>query len=495
MGRDSRMNWRLAFGSVALGMAAVACGGDGGGGGTEPPPPGTPVLTYVSGRGQAALAGEALAAFVVEARTDGSPEPGVEVAWELTEGTGSLSAVSTTTGADGRASVVLTLGAEYGLRRVQARVAPAGTPLLFDARAYLPMPAVGGGNNMAARFTSDLWLHGDYAYTGTWGGFPRGGNYGDRLVVWALGATGAPAFVREIEIPSVSTVSDVEVSADGTLLLATTEGQAEDGLYLFSLADPSNPALLDHEPVGAGLHTGTFADIGGERYVFAARNPGSPALMVWRVDPLAVDPIEPVTSVAIPADYGIHDTFVRDGLAFVSAWNTGLIIYDVGDGRAGGSPAAPEEVSRIVTASNGVPGGAAVHNAWWFHNPVRGEQRYVFVGQEGPGTIGSSASGDLHVVDVTNLAAPVEVAWLHLPGAGVHNLWMDEARQVLYAAYYNAGVIAVDVSGTLSGDLAPRVMAATEPAGAATYTWGVMLHQGSLYAADMTTGLWQLTPP
>ena len=55
-----------------------------------------------------------------------------------------------------------------------------------------------------------------------------------------------------------------------------------------------------------------------------------------------------VAEVAIPPSYGIHDTFVRDGLAFVCAWNTGLIIYDVGHGIRGGSPSAPVEVSRIV---------------------------------------------------------------------------------------------------------------------------------------------------
>ncbi len=357
------------------------------------------------------------------------------------------------------------------------------------------MPTLAGGNNVPDRFTSDLWLHGDYAYTGTWGGFPRNGNYGDRLRVWHLGALGAPSFVRDVEFTSISTVSDVEVTADGTLLLATTEGQAEDGLYIYSLADPADPALVDFEPVSSGLHTGTFAEIGGDRYVFAARNPGSPALMAWRIDPLAADPIAPVGAVAIPADYGIHDTFVRDGLAFVSAWNTGLIIYDVGDGRAGGSPASPQEVSRIVTSANGVPGGPAVHNAWWFHNPESGEKRYVFVGQEGPGVIGSSASGDLHVVDVSNLANPVEVASLRIPGAGVHNFWMDEPREILYAAFYNGGVVAVDVSGTLSGDLTGRIIAQARPGGASTYVWGVMLHRGSLYLSDMATGFWQLSPP
>ena len=42
-----------------------------------------------------------------------------------------------------------------------------------------------------------------------------------------------------------------------------------------------------------------------------------------------------VAQVPIPDDYGIHDTFVRDGLAFVLAWDTGLMIYDVGHGVRG----------------------------------------------------------------------------------------------------------------------------------------------------------------
>lgn len=28
-----------------------------------------------------------------------------------------------------------------------------------------------GGNNVPNRYSSDLWVHGSYAYTGTWGGW------------------------------------------------------------------------------------------------------------------------------------------------------------------------------------------------------------------------------------------------------------------------------------------------------------------------------------
>jgi hypothetical protein len=212
--------------------------------------------------------------------------------------------------------------------------------------------------------------------------------------------------------------------------------------------------------------------------------------------PLPAPPL--VATVEVPPNYGAHDTYVRDGVAFLCAWNTGLIILDVGGGGQGGSPTHPVELGRVITSDDGVPGGAQVHNAWWFHNPVTAENRYVFVGQEGPGSVGTSAQGDIHVVDVSDLTAPHEVAFFRLGlvgggSTGTHNFWMDEPAQILYAAYYNGGVIALDVSGTLSGDLHSRLIANLQPGGPGnTYVWGVQLYNGDLYASDMLSGLWQL---
>jgi hypothetical protein len=73
---------------------------------------------------------------------------------------------------------------------------------------------------------------------------------------------------------------------------------------------------------------------------------------------------------------------------------------------------------------------------------------------------------------------------------------MDEARQILYAAYYNGGVVALDVSGTLTGNLASRELARITPGGAGnTFVWGVMVANGDVYASDMLSGLWQLKAP
>jgi hypothetical protein len=210
--------------------------------------------------------------------------------------------------------------------------------------------------------------------------------------------------------------------------------------------------------------------------------------------PVDLDPLV-VAEVPIPPNYGIHDTFVRDGIAFVSAWNSGMQIYDVGGGNLGGSPDSPELIGQYTPPSGGVPGGAQVHNSWWFHNPVTNARKYLFVGQEGPAQVGLNASGDLKVFDVSNLAAPTEVATLRIPNAGVHNFWMDEARQVLYAAWYNAGVVAIDVSGTLEGNLADRIIGTAFPGGAGNaYTWGVMLSGGTLYASDMLNGFFAIDP-
>jgi hypothetical protein len=201
-----------------------------------------------------------------------------------------------------------------------------------------------------------------------------------------------------------------------------------------------------------------------------------------------------LTTIPIAPNYGVHDTFIRDGIAAVCAWNSGVLIYDVGNGLQGGTPAAPKLVSQFVPSANGISGGAQIHNAWWFWNPGTGEHRYLFLGQEAPGTIGSSSAGDIHVLDVSDLVHPAEVAFYHSTTAGTHNFWMNESAQILYAAFYNGGVIALDVSGALSGDLSSRLISSVQPGGPGdTYTWGVQLYNGSLYAIDMLSGLWQLS--
>ena len=420
----------------------------------------------------------------------GNGVAGTPVAWGVVSGGGAVSVDTVVTDINGVAAVTRTLGAGAGGQFTRAIGVAGADTLLIHNTAKKPMTVLAGGNNVPERCTSDLWVTATNAYTGTWGSC---GGVGARVLkIWDVSS--GVTFLDTLHV-ATGTISDNEVSDDGTLLLVTAEGGGgTNGLYLYTLGDPAHPALLDFEPVSAGLHTGTFAVIGGQRYVFASKDPaGGPSLMGFRIQPDSTDKIVQLFSLP-QGGLAMHDQYYRDGLLFASVWNNGLKIYDVGDGRAGGTPAAPQLVGSIVTASQGLSCNC-VHNAWWYHD-ADGGKRYVFVGQEGSGTPGSSSSGDIHVVDVSDMSSPEEVAFFHMNGAGVHNFWMDETRGILYAAYYNGGVLALDVTGTLSGNLASREIARITPGGAgSTYVWGVQLANGALYASDMVSGFWKLSVP
>ena len=467
-------------------VVAAGCGGDGGSGPSR-------VLAIVGGDHQSAKVNQPLRLpLSVSVTEGGAPVEGATVSWSVVTGSGTIVPTSTT-GNDGIATAAYTVGNAPRTERIQAAVAGANGFQVFSATA-VPIGSftvLGGGNNVPDRFSSDLAFHGSYGYTGTWG--QRGTTFGDAIKVWQLDAAGAPALVRTVVVPGIEIVSDVAVSPDGSLLVITAELGASPGLVVYSLADPGNPVLLGRHVVPSGLHTGTVATVNGKTYAFTARNPGAdiPALQIYDLSVPASPAV--VAVVPVPPNYGIHDTFVRDGLVFAFVWNTGVRIYDVGNGMAGGSATSPALVGAVITSGTGVAGGhPSAHNGWWFHNPNTGEKRYLFVGQEGPVQFGVSSSGDIHVVDVSDLAHPVEVAFFHLEGAGSHNFWMDEANEILYAAFYNGGVVALDVSGTLVGDLGVREVARIAPTGTNTFVWGVQLHQGSLYAIDMLSGLLQL---
>jgi hypothetical protein len=495
------MTTKTAIGLTLL-LALGACGD-----GKSVQPTTAETIEELDGNGQIAGVGSPLANPLRVRVSDaaGNAVSGVAVAWSVVSGGGAVSPASSNTDADGTAATVFTLGPTEGEQQAQAEVTGlSGSPVVFTGTAMseavgVTLTIAGGGNNVPERYSSDLWVHGSYAYTGTWGGFPRGANVGDVLKVWSLNASGAPTLASSVNVPEIVTVSDLQVTDDGRVLVLSGEFGSQGGIHAYDLSDPAHPSFLGSALVGeAGVHTVTLAVINGRNYAFAARNPGfsgdpaadQPALVIY--DITDASNIAHSATVPVPEFYGIHDTYVRDGLAFTFVWDRGFIIYDVGNGIRGGSPSSPVEVSRLITASNNA-GSPAVHNGWWFHNPVTSERRYLFIGQEGPAVIGSSSSGDIHVVDVSDLANPREVAFFHLNGAGTHNFWMDEARQVLYAAYYNAGVVALDVSGTLSGNLSNRLLSQIRPGGSQTFTWGVQLAaNGSLYAIDMVTGLWQL---
>ncbi|HKW45788.1 MAG TPA: hypothetical protein VJN70_00025 [Gemmatimonadaceae bacterium] len=357
------------------------------------------------------------------------------------------------------------------------------------------------------RFTAEVAVRDSTAYTTTWGFRTAPG---DLLAIWDVKGAD-PTLVDSVIVNGASTLGDVAVSDDGKLLIVATE-RSNGSLVVFDLTNPRKPVQLSRLATPEtynGVHTAEIGRIAGRLYAILAVDPLSgaptPESKIVIVD--LGDPSNPrqlyVKSVPNTAPF-VHDTFLRDGLLFVALWNEGIEIWDVGGGGKGGTPSAPVVMGAVATI------GGDAHNIWWLHDAVSGS-RYAFVGEEsGPAQIGVSSAGDIHVLDVSDLTQPREVAFYHVAGAGTHNFSVDETRGILYAAYYNAGVRALNVRGDLEtcsgtqqvttgtitrcdlGAMGREIGKGLSGGVPAVYVWGVQLSGGSLYASDMLNGLWKL---
>lgn len=342
-----------------------------------------------------------------------------------------------------------------------------------------------GAGLVTDRYTSDLWVRGDFAYTGTWGARTVDGQsrFGSTLNVWDVSDPASPALVDEVAVDA-GTVNDVKVAADGSYAVITHEhsGDGLNGITLLDLTDPAAPSIISRFTDGLepGVHNVWIDD----PYVYVAVDGAGAGLRIVDVS----DRQNPALAGSFYAGTSfLHDVYVRDGLAFLAHWNAGLVILDVGNGVMGGSPESPVEVSRIITD------GGQVHNAWYWPGGA-----YVFVGEED-----FTTPGRLHVVDVSDLTSPVEVAAFAVAGSPPHNFWLDEEQAILYAAWYGRGLRAVDVSGELAGALhgQDRELGSLEysgpgpcPGSGATCTWAPQLVDGLVYVSDMNRGLLVLRP-
>jgi hypothetical protein len=368
-------------------------------------------------------------------------------------------------------------------------------------------PTLGGGTTPALvvvakgcvldRYTAEVWAEGDIVYSTTYQSESRPGN---ALYVWSV-AGDVLTLVDSVLIDDAIVLGDVQASDDGELLVVATE-RTPGSIVVLSLADPLHPVEIARHSTAntfAGVHTAEVARVDGTLYAFLSIDPlDSPGKLV--IVSLA-DPENPVEVASGIVDGPVlHDVFVRDGILFTAEWDDGMSIWDIGGADLGGSPAAPVLLGNVATV------GGNAHNIWWYHD-AEGGKRWAFVGEEGPGAIGggASSSGDIHVVDLSDFSAPTEVAFYHVPGAGAHNFSVDEERGILYAAFYNAGVRALDIAGDLSScteaERAPdgrcdlvsmgrEIGRALD--GGGSYVWGVKLEGSRLFVSDMHNGIWML---
>lgn len=106
------------------------------------------------------------------------------------------------------------------------------------------------------------------------------------------------------------------------------------------------------------------------------------------------------------------------------------------------------------------------------------------------------AFGRIHVVDVSDIEHPREVAWYEPQDGGAHNVWV--AGDTLYLGDYQGGLRVVDISGELRGDLLAQGreiahVVTADDAGVVPHSpnaWGAIYRDGHIYVSDMNSGLW-----
>ena len=390
--------------------------------------------------------------------------------------------------------------ASFGSRSVDAAV----TLKPRDVRR----PVTVLGRVPRTRFTTEeVWVmpDGKHAYLGS-------GSGGDVLYAIDISDPTKPVVTDSI-ITNTRRVNDVMSTPDGKVIVFTREGASDrkNGIVIASTEDPAHPKVIAEftEGVNAGVHSAFIYQqpkYGTHVYL---TNDGTGAMHVIDIS----DPYHPKEAAQWrtnrpDAGRTLHDIDVQDGLAYLSYWNDGLVVLDIGNGVKGGSPSNPQLVAqykydlnamyRDVEAVAGPGFIRGTHTAWRHKN-------YVFIADEvfpAGGVKGAKdasafrAYGNLQVIDVSDMEHPKAVAWYTPEFGGVHNIWV--AGDTLYMGAYNAGFRAFDISGELRGDLRAQgrefahlhtgdMEGKTQNS---PMTWGVVVKDGLAYVNDMNNGLW-----
>lgn len=422
---------------------------------------------------------------------------GLTPAWSIAPGHGMITPEGAFVGYEAGTHTVT---ASFGTRSVETTVTLAPR----DVRR----PATVVGRLPRTRFTTEeVWIHpnGVNAYLGS-------GSGGDVLYALDISDPASPR-VTDSLVADTRRVNDVMTTPDGRYLVHTREGASSrrNGIVIASLEDPAHPRVISEftETVTAGVHSAfVYRQEGHGTHVYLTNN-GTGAMHVIDIN----DPHQPreVAQWRTPrpdAGRTLHDIDVQDGLAYLSYWNDGLVILDVGNGIKGGSPANPQFVSqfkydlnalyRDVEAVGGPGFIRGTHTAWRTRNYVIIADE-VFPGEQVRGAKDAAAGrayGRLQVVDVSDLENPRSVAFYEPEFGGVHNVWV--AGDTLYLGAYNGGFRAFDISGELLGDLRAqgREMVHVHTADMDGHvrntpmTWGVVVRDGLAYVNDMYNGLW-----
>jgi hypothetical protein len=385
---------------------------------------------------------------------------------------------------------VYTVTAMVGTQSADAvvRITPRAVGRGMEVLGRVPLPVRG----------AEVWIHpnGRCAYYST---------ISDRVYAIDVADPTKPAIVDSMTIDA-RLINDVMTTEDGKYGVFSREGASnrKNGIAIFDASDPCHPKVIAdyNETVSGGVHSSFVY----QNHVYLTDDATGSMRVISIQDPY--HPREVGRWQTSQTDQGryVHDIDIKDGIAYLSYLNDGLVILDIGNGIKGGSPEKPMLVSQLkydleylyrrVEQRYGL-GARGTHTAWR-------KGKYVFVGDEvyaarpakGHENGNDLTWGRLQVVDVSDLQKPKIVAWYEPTDGGVHNIWVE--GDSLYVGNYQGGGRVVDVSGDLKGDLLRQGreiawLFTADSAGfkpRSTFTWGAVVKNGLIYYNDINTGLW-----
>lgn len=326
-------------------------------------------------------------------------------------------------------------------------VRPRNVERELEVVSHVPMPDLQ---------MSEEWIIGHHAYLST---------VADKVFVYDIADPANPKLLDSLKVDA-RLINDISTTPDERIGVFTREGASnrKNGIVFLDTSDPSHLKVLSEytATVTGGVHSAYIDshyvyltdDATGSMRIIDFQDPRHPKEVArWEVENPTVVTINTEMGSMTSGRY-LHDLQVKDGLAYLAYWRDGLVILDVGNGMAGGSPENPKLVTRYRFNHYELYGDgwlAGTHSVFRYKN-------YLFVGDEVFPAIFNLEDRDripvraiLHVMDVSDIKSPREVAQYEVPEGGSHNFWA--ANDMLYEGYYSGGARILDISGELRGDL------------------------------------------
>lgn len=425
----------------------------------------------------------------------------------------------------------------------------AGPPQSQKTAPSLRLELLGVSDAGNTGLNTDIWVHGGFAYTGTWGAGPFcPSDSGDPRVgvkVVDIRNPRNPEVAAFIDIPPGTRANDFKVlrantpAFHGDVLIHSLERcRFEDfpsvrgGVALYDVTDARNPALLsifDTGGGGVGVHNLFPFQRGHQAFVMLAApfnnfaDPEDPLMDGEPGDMRLLDISDPRQPIQVskfnifadrpdlvPApdtDRGdpvvfIHDVWVntRGTRALLSHWDAGLVVLDI---TVPESPAVLG-VGRYWPAEEG-----NTHSAVF----AQGD-RLAIVGDE----IFACPWGFARIFDLSDPTNPVQISTFAMPSVfdcptdpeefaefeathgffTVHNPWVR--GNLVFFSWYSQGIVVVDISDPANPQLV-TVFSHEGSAGDFSHPfipenlpmfWGVIVQRDLVVGSDINAGIFIL---